>query len=141
MLPVLYVMVGLPGSGKSTYAKTLGCPIVSSDAVRAELYGDESIQGSAHEVFNIVHKRINDYLHAGKSCVYDATNLSIKNRNPWPNIPECRKVAVVVDTPYAQCLERNATRKRKVPENVIARMAKKFQMPTAEEGFDEVLIV
>lgn len=141
MLPVLYVMVGLPGSGKSTYAKTLGCPIVSSDAVRAELYGNESIQGSAHEVFNIVHKRINDYLREGKSCVYDATNLSIKNRNPWPNIPECRKVAIVVDTPYAQCLERNATRKRKVPENVIARMAKKFQMPTAKEGFDEVLIV
>ena len=51
----LYMMVGVPGSGKSFIAKGLNCPIVSSDAIRKELYGSEDDQSHNGEVFNEVH--------------------------------------------------------------------------------------
>lgn len=40
-MATLYVMVGLPGSGKSYWAKSFNCPIVSSDTIRKELSGSE----------------------------------------------------------------------------------------------------
>ena len=48
--PTLYVMVGLPGSGKSTYAQHLAhfknIKIVSTNAIREQLYKDATIQGT-----------------------------------------------------------------------------------------------
>lgn len=41
METILHMMVGTPSSGKSYIAKTLNVPVVSSDAIRAELYGSE----------------------------------------------------------------------------------------------------
>ena len=52
--PILTVLVGLPGSGKSTYANKIKNAILcSSDKVREELYGDENIQGDKQKVFRI----------------------------------------------------------------------------------------
>ena len=62
MSAVFYMMVGVAGSGKSFIARDLGCPIVSSDAIRAELFGSEEDQSHNGEVFNELHKRIKNYL-------------------------------------------------------------------------------
>ena len=64
--PKLIVMVGLPGSGKSTYAKELikkgrADIILSSDAIREELTGDESNQTVNDKVFKLLYQRMNDY--------------------------------------------------------------------------------
>ena len=63
----LIMLVGVSGSGKSTLAKMLkegndNIVIVSSDAVRAELLGDENDQSRNGEVFNEVHKRIISFM-------------------------------------------------------------------------------
>ena len=78
-------MVGLSGSGKSTFSKSIVervklIEVFSSDKIREELYGDESIQGKPQKVFNIFHKRIFSALKDGKNCIYDATNLKQKDR-------------------------------------------------------------
>ena len=52
------MLVGLPGSGKSTFAKNLGYNIFSSDELRKELWGDESKQGNNTELFTELHRRI-----------------------------------------------------------------------------------
>lgn len=140
--PTLYMMVGIAGSGKSYVAAQIGAPVVSSDAIRAEMYGDESIQGDANRVFNEVHRRIKEYLANGESVTYDATNLSAKRRKAFLNQigDKAYAVAVVVATDIDIILEQNRRRERHVPEDVIMRMYRQFQFPDCSEGFSNIII-
>lgn len=145
--PVLYMFVGLPGSGKSNYtrklAKKTGASVHSSDNIRKELYGDERIQGDGNAVFNILHSRVKEDLREGKSTIYDAYNISYKRRMAFlqelNNIP-CKKVCVFVATPFEKCLENNAKRERHVPIEVIKNMLKHFDTPSYFEGWNEIKI-
>ena len=80
-MPFLFFLVGISGSGKSTiaqeYAEKFNAEVFSSDKIRFELYGDESIQDNPQKVFQILHKRIKTALKQGKNAIYDATNLLI----------------------------------------------------------------
>jgi predicted kinase len=138
------MLVGLPGSGKSTYAKNLTKWFVwlSSDAIRKELYGDESIQGDNDKVFKILHQRLHQALLEGKNVIYDATNISRKKRmsilSQEPLLKNYFKEAIVFATSIEICIERQRTRERKVPFDVIMRMARSFNYPLKSEGFDSV---
>lgn len=145
--PCLYVMVGLPGSGKSTYAREelKDCVICSSDELRRTLFGDENDQSHNDVLFNTLHKQIIDSLLEGKSVVYDATNLTLKNRQIIIDIIkhkhiDCSIVAVLMATPIDVCLINNDCRPRKVPHEVIRNMVRKFQVPMLSEGFDQIRI-
>ena len=76
----LVIMCGIPASGKSTVAKLFNSNIVSTDSIRKELFGDESIQGNGVEVFSLAYSRIRNYLSLGENVVFDATNITIKSR-------------------------------------------------------------
>lgn len=140
-----YLMCGLPGSGKSTYAEKLkeeGVIIHSSDAVRKEL-GDINDQSKNEEVFNILHKRIKDDLKNGKSVCMDCTNLNRKRRVAFlkelKNIP-CEKICILMATPYEICVAQNFGRRRRVPSEVLWNMYKSFNVPTYHEGFDDIVV-
>ena len=140
------MLCGLPGSGKSTYAERLeaeeGFIIHSSDKIRAEL-GDVNDQSKNEDVFNLLHKRVKADLNNRKNVCYDATNLNRKRRMAFlkelKNI-ECRKICVFIATPWEICLAQNFARDRQVPQEVMSRMYKSFQMPSIYEGFDEVIV-
>ena len=66
------MLVGLSGSGKSSYNFEEEVVKISSDALRAELYGDENDQTHNAEVFNELHKRVILNLKNGKNVVYDS---------------------------------------------------------------------
>lgn len=138
------MLVGLPGSGKSTYANSLKNKyrIHSSDKIREEL-GDINDQSKNMKVFEILHKRIKDDLENGKNVCYDATNLSRKRRIAFirelKHIP-CKKECVLIATPFEECLKQNSNRDRIVPEEVLYKMYKSFQIPCEQEGFDNVFI-
>ena len=140
-IPTMYMMVGLPGSGKTYIANRYygDCAIHSSDQIRAELYGDASCQENNEKVFRILHSRIKEDLKNGKDVVYDATNIKKRRRADFlrelRNIP-CIKQCCVVMTPYEKCLENNQMRERKVPEEVIRRMYLNWEPPHWHEGFD-----
>ena len=78
------MIVGLPASGKSTYAKELSekynANIHSSDVIREELSGDVNNQNINSKVFQTLHSRIKEDLRNGKNCIYDATNINYKRR-------------------------------------------------------------
>ena len=69
----LYMMCGVSGSGKSTwadaYAKVYHAQVFSSDTIRAELFGDENNQKHNSQVFDILHERVHSALIQGKDCV------------------------------------------------------------------------
>lgn len=141
----LYMMIGLPASGKSTIAKELSksedAIIVSSDEIRKE-FGDINDQSQNEKVFKEVEKKIKEGLLI-KNVIYDATNINYKKRRTFLqkiNKIEVEKIAVLVATPYEECLKRNANRDRKVPEEVIKRMYFNFYIPQYYEGFDNIQI-
>ena len=141
------MMIGLPGSGKSTIAQAYsvgyGYEVVSSDAIREELYGDAATQGDPQKIFKVFHQRIEEALKAGKNCIADATNLKRKNRIEMLRLPEVKKAykkAYFVAVPVSVCRLRNEGRKRTVPDEVITRMVNSFEPPTIEEGFNYIAI-
>lgn len=139
-IPKLYYTIGIPGSGKTTWAKAQDIPVFSSDDIRKELYGDASIQGNPDKVFGLLHERVRECLRNGQSCILDATNLTPRSRKV-PNLPEHQKIAVIFNTPIDECKYRNENRDRVVPEEVIDRMAKKYIPPKREEGFRQAIYI
>lgn len=142
------MLIGIPASGKSFVANGLqatnGGIILSSDEIRCELYGDETIQGDPKDVFCEMEKRTLNALQDGISVIYDATNISSKHRkNILQKISKfsCEKIAYVIATPIDECKRNNINRERKVPTYVIDKMYKSFQFPMESEGFDIVDII
>jgi predicted kinase len=139
------MLVGLPGSGKSTYIEKYceNCTVHSSDAIREELSGDVNNQDINAQVFETLHKRIKADLIAGKNTVYDATNISWKRRKAFLqelSSIDCWKDCLLMATPFELCVERNNLRERKVPYFVIERMYKNFDIPWYNEGWDTIEI-
>lgn len=145
--PIFVMMVGLPGSGKSTYAKELSrrinAKICGSDAIREELTGDINSQTSNEEVFKLLHNRIKEHLRNGENVIYDATNINYKRRMSFIqelNKISCEKVCVLMATTYEQCLKNNSLRDRIVPKGVIERMYRTFDVPWYYEGWDNIWV-
>ena len=146
--PSLILLVGIPGSGKSTYAKnyiqkSTNVIHLSSDEIRKEIYGDESVQGNPSEVFLLMQKRAIDALNNGYDVIYDATNITRKDRASIIGVcPKFVKIEChIIWAPIETCIERDIERERTVGKEVIDRMLKRFQAPYYDEGIDEINIV
>lgn len=148
----LIILCGLPGSGKSSYAECLSyifsddaeVAIHSSDAIRGELFGDPGFQGDNAKVFETMHHRVREDLRAGKTVVYDATNITRKARkgaiacaHPTHDTIECH----IVWTDLEECIRRDSQRDRKVGPGVIDKMLRRWQSPWKDEGFDKIELV
>ncbi len=125
--PCLVVLVGAAGAGKSPLAARLFSPeeVLSSDAHRALVAGDESDQGATKTAFSILHRRLARRMAERRTTVVDATNVtsfarrSLIRRAARQGIPA---IAIVLDLPPALVLARNATREgRVVPEDAVRR--------------------
>lgn len=138
------MMWGLPGSGKSTCIKNklIGdFVVVSSDALREELYGDVNDMDHNGEVFETMKRRTINALKDGKNVVYDATNLVYKRRvamlGELKKIP-CNKVIHCMVVPFSVCLSRNSKRERTVPYMTMYKMRCQTSIPYFYEGWDMI---
>ncbi len=141
--PTFTMLVGIPGSGKSTYAKELVNEFtkhISSDAIRKELYGDENCQDDHSRVFNIMHERTLYALRNGYDVVYDATSITRKSRlSILKQLPAyVEKKCVVIWATIEECIERDFKRERTVGVGVINKMLQRFEAPFYDEGFDSI---
>lgn len=143
--PVLYYLIGPSYSGKSTWANEkkgeLNAEIVSSDAVRANLWSDESDQREPNKVFEEVFRQVKELLLKGRSVIVDSTGLTVKNRLKFLDFIkgiDCRKIAVCFFVPFEELMRRQGERERVVPESVVRRQLLTFQMPYEGEGWDRI---
>ena len=140
----IVLLVGLPGSGKSTYLERLGVKALSSDAVRGLLADNENDQSIHREVFATLRYLLRRRLALRRPVTYlDATHLTVRERRPYVKMGQlygCAVEAVFFDVPLEVCRERNRGRRRVVPEDVLERMAAKLTPPTIEEGFSAVAV-
>lgn len=147
-MATLNIIIGIPGSGKSNYAKkylsTNNSVYLSSDDIRVELYGFED-QTHNDVVFETMKKRTLNALKEGKDVIYDATNLNKKRRSGIIN--ETHKLDAQVDaylccTPINIILERNITRaERQLPWDKLVQMIQSIEPPMYYEGFDNIYLI
>jgi len=162
----LVILIGLPGSGKTTWTREealfsngmkneetiilydnirdfnfQNTVILRSDDIRVELF-DGLNQNNNSLVFETMNKRCKEALKKGNHVIYDATNINRKRRVALIN--EMKRHCGIVSCICFICdfdiiLERNLHRgNANVPKEALERMLKNFQMPLFNEGYTEI---
>lgn len=145
----LYILIGIPCSGKSTYAANIilkkpNALIIATDEIRKKLTGTYKFSLDSNKmVFDIAKKMIDEALKQGFDVVFDATNTNKKYRNSIISIAKRNNFkifAIVFKTPLKICLKRNSKRslEKIVPEDIIVAMSKYADISKLE-GFEEVI--
>jgi len=150
-MPRCYQLIGIPGSGKSTWAKNQEwideCAWISTDQYVEEWA--ESVGKTYSEVFDeymptaVVRMvgAVNGAKSIGKDIVWDQTSTTVKSRaKKFAMLPDYEHIAVVFKSPDADELLRrlNSRPGKIIPLDVIEGMVKNFELPTEEEGFKEI---
>ena len=146
----LFMMCGVPGSGKSTWAKNhlrTFDRYISRDDIRFSMVKEnEEYFSKENEVFREFCYQINKNLEDGYDTFADATHISknsraklINNVRGYENI-----YIIVIEKPLMTIFEQNEKRagtRSYVPKSVIRRMKNQFEFPTYEEGFKTIFRV
>jgi protein phosphatase len=111
----LVVLVGVTGSGKSTFAARhfAGTEVISSDFCRGLVSDDSNDQSATADAFDVLNFIAGKRLAAGRLTVIDATSVQPGARKPLIELARehhVLAVAIVLDLPDATCAARNAGR-------------------------------
>jgi protein phosphatase len=146
----LVVLVGISGSGKSTFAARHFRPteVLSSDVFRGLVGDDENDQSVTAEAFEALHVVAAKRLAIGRLTVIDATNVQPEARRPLVTLAREQHVlpvAIVLDISEKICIERNAARAdRAFGAAVIARQHAALTRSVRRlerEGFRRVFVL
>src|SRR5882757_9219260 len=140
----LVVLIGVSGSGKSTFARKhfLGTEVISSDFCRGLVSDDENDQAATKDAFDVLHYIAAKRLAAGRLTVIDATNVQPEARKQLVALArehDVLPVAIVLDPPEQVCLERNEQRPdRQFGPHVVRRQRQQLRRglrSLKKEGF------
>ena len=150
-MATVYVLVGVPGSGKSTWIQNQDwardCVIVSTDN---HVEQEAQRQGRTYnEVFHdymptavkLMAEQVVAAREAEQDIIWDQTSTTVASRRKkFAMLPNYYAVAVVFTTPEPAELERRLASRpgKNIPWNVMQGMISGLKMPTEEEGFDEI---
>lgn len=139
MLKTLYLTVGVPGSGKSTFCEKMVGKRISRDTIRFSMINDkdEYFQKEKDVWKEYIHQ-IQEEINANNTVIADATHLNKKSRQKLLNVLDLKDYVVFVlyfDVPLSTCLARNTKRtgRENVPKNVVTDMYNHMTKPTLEE--------
>ncbi len=153
-MPKCYQLIGVPGAGKSTWVQNQdwakGCCIVSTDywveeeanrqgKTYSEIFADYMPRAVELMTQNVISAR-----EMNNDIIWDQTSTTVKSRTKKFNmLPDYEHIAVVFATPDPEELDRRLGSRpgKNIPWNVMQGMIKHFEMPTEEEGFEEIWYV
>ena len=151
-MPKLYVLVGVPGSGKSTWVANQRWDMANTAFVST----DDHVEAYAKSVGKTYNEVFKDYMptavdlmtedviaarKAGKDIVWDQTSTTVSSRKrKFRMLPNYEAIAVVFPTPEIKELSRRLDSRpgKNIPYYVMERMIEGFVDPTEEEGFTEI---
>ena len=142
----VYIMCGLPRSGKSTWIKSKSDSItaVCPDRVRKVIFGHQYHPPVEGMVWSFVTGMVRLLLEQGKDVCLDATSITKSERGQWIRVAkefDAKTVVVFINTPFQTCLDRNEVSPddEKLPDEAMERMLNRFENPDKkEEGFDDI---
>lgn len=146
----LVALVGISGSGKSTFARAHFKPtqVLSSDFFRGLIADDENDQSASADAFETLHYVAGKRLTAGRLTVVDATNLQAHARAGLVKVArehDVLPVAIVLDVPEALAWERTQAREdRTFDRRVLTRMSRDLRRSLnqlAKEGFRKIHVL
>ena len=150
-MPKCYQLIGVPGSGKSTWASTQewseGIVYVSTDiwvedfAKRMGKTYSEVFTEYMPTAVNLMADHVVKAREQSRDIIWDQTSTTIKSRErKFRMLPDYEHIAIVFQTPDEEEHQRRlATRPGKViPEAVLFDMVWNFEMPSEDEGFKEI---
>ena len=150
-MPKCYQLVGVPGSGKSTWIDSqdwaLTCARVSTDKW-VEIYAKE-VGLTYSEVFNdfmptavdLMAREVVAAREMNRDIIWDQTSTTVASRaKKFQMLPDYEHIAVVFKTPDNNELKRrlNSRPGKVIPKRVIETMIKSWEAPTEEEGFTQI---
>ena len=152
-MATLHMLIGIPGSGKSTYAKNIlmakhkDAFYLASDKIR-----DNNPNVAENDIWPIIYDTLASYLKDGHDVIYDATNFNkkyrdiVKERLRERNVIDYDMKAYFFKTDVDVCINRvkkrnNVVGERYLPIDVIMSYQDRLEMPTKEEGFLEVHVI
>lgn len=149
-MATLHMLIGIPGSGKTTYAKILekekGYISISSDMIR-----NINPDWEEAKIFPEVYRLCYQYLKKGQDIILDATNITPKVRKrAIDNIENYdiafKKIAYFFPVDPNECVRRVELRnshkgERFIPTDIIVGYGENLIAPTLEEGFEEIIVI
>ena len=140
----MYLLVGFPRSGKSTWAKENGNDsiIVSNDWVRENILHAPNKKSNDPAIWMITDSTIRIVLSQGKSVIVDGVNTTVAVRSYFISTAnECNANVVIVwiKTSIEECIRRNNVSK-KLPHDVLLKMYDRFEDPQPQE-YDKMIVM
>jgi predicted kinase len=140
----LFIPIGLPGIGKTTVRNQLlmfhpDIVVISPDEIRGVLTGDVNNQSRNKDVFVLANQLLEVYTDHGVSVFWDATNIKKQHREGFREIARQKGYTLIwieFEHDIDLALQRNNTRAKRVPVDVIFRMANSYEKLTQEEEKD-----
>lgn len=121
--------VGLPRSGKSTWAKSTGLPIVNPDAIRLAIHGQPYFDNAEPLVWAFAKMMVRALFLAGhETVILDATNTTKRRRDEW-EVKGWTTQDKIFDTSPSECIRRAKDGGREDLVPVIERMAAQWDLP------------
>ena len=150
-MPKCYQLVGVPGSGKSTWVKDqdwmLGLTIVNTDAfvedyarAQGKTYSEVFVDYMPTAIDLMVEQVVFAREH-GHTIIWDQTSTTVKSRaRKFHMLPDYEHIAVVFRTPEHKELVRRLMSRpgKEIPDHVVASMIASWEEPTEQEGFKEI---
>jgi len=134
-MPTLILTVGLPRSGKSTWAKDTGHPVVNPDSIRLALHGQAYQQEAEAFVWAIAKVMVRSlFLSGHPTVILDATNTTIKRQEDWNDVTD-QGISIkykVFYTTAGVCKQRARQDEKEILIPVIDRMKEAWEHPPVE---------
>ena len=153
-MPTLYVMIGMPASGKSHWRRQyLDATVISPDNVLEEKWGYDWSPVHVAQAWATCYEAlgraiVNEMFSADQDAeyVWDAGMTVPQDRSAVLGIAKgagWRVIAVYVNTPYEVCVERNEERPRhrRVPLKTMKNRWMRLTPPQPGEKWDDTIYV
>jgi predicted kinase len=137
----IYMMIGLPGSGKSTYIKEnlQNLPIVSKDEMRVKIFRKDYDQANEIYISRISQYICDLLIENNISFILDETHSKKDRRKKiidrYKN--KCKIIGIFINEKPEICKERRIN----FPEEIMDKKIKEFEVPTEDEGFNKLIYI
>lgn len=152
-MPKAYILVGIPGSGKTTWVSQqtwhTDCAFISTDrwvyhfAIEQNTTYSQIFNDVMPKCVDLMVQDVIDAREKGQDIIWDQTSTTVASRKKkFVMLPDYEHIAVVFRIPGPDELKKRLDRPGKeIPDSVVQSMIDNFEMPTIEEGFSKVIRV